>query len=93
MFRFYTVNPAFLNTWSFHFRRVIQMPSHPKRPFLTVGLPFLAFMVLGHRALTYIGQGRYDVSSYKFSEFTTFSILSSFPNANKIPTATFAEIQ
>lgn len=69
------------------------MPSHPKRPFLTVGLPFIAFMVLGHRALTYIGQGRYDVSSYKFSEFTTISKLSSLPNANKIATATFAEIQ
>lgn len=34
----------------------------PRRPFLTFGLPFLAFMVLGHRGLAYIGQGRYDVS-------------------------------
>lgn len=33
-----------------------------QRPFLTFGLPFLTFMVLGHQALAYIGQGRYDVS-------------------------------
>lgn len=29
--------------------------------FFKIGLPFLTFMVLGHRALAYIGQGRYDV--------------------------------
>lgn len=38
------------------------MGAHPKRPFLTFGLPFLTFMILGHQALAYIGQGRYDVS-------------------------------
>lgn len=36
------------------------MPA-PKQPFLTFGLPFLTFMVLAHRGLAYIGQGRHEV--------------------------------